>query len=83
MTEPVRVVVFAQLRERLGQSELAVALPAGSTGEDLRGVLGRRVPALIGLLAVSRLAVGQEYVSWDHPLRPRDEIAVIPPVSGG
>lgn len=79
----VRVLLFAQLEDRVGVSEARLSLPAGSTGADLREALDRGTPGLRPLLEVSRLAVGQEYVSWDHPLRESDEIAVIPPVSGG
>lgn len=82
-TVEVRVLLFAQLRDRVGAPEIPLSLPPGSTGVDLREALGRGTPGLASLLEVSRLAVGQEYVSWDHPLRESDEIAVIPPVSGG
>lgn len=85
MSDPVRVQVFlfAQLKDRLGDSEVSVALPARATGRDLMNALARRSPAAEPLLKVSRLAVGQEYVPWDHPLRAGEEVAVVPPVSGG
>lgn len=79
----VHVLLFAQLKDRIGAGEIALRLPTGSTGRDLQEVLGRGTPEARPLLEVSRLAVGQEYVSWDHPLRESDEVAVIPPVSGG
>lgn len=79
----VRVLLFAQLRDRVGSPEVSLSLPPDPTGADLLEVLGRGTPGLAPLLEVSRLVVGQEYVSWDHPLRESDEIAVIPPVSGG
>lgn len=82
-TIAVRVLLFSQLKDRLGRPELSVALPSVATGRDLADALGQKDPAVAPLLAVSRLAVGQEYVSWDHPLREGDEVAVIPPVSGG
>lgn len=79
----VKVLCFAQLRDRTGASELAVRLPAGATGADLLARLNRRHPGLGPLLRVCRLAVNQEYAADDTPLHENDEIAVIPPVSGG
>jgi molybdopterin converting factor subunit 1 len=79
----VHVLLFAQLRDALGQSEVTVELPQGASGKDLFEVLAARGEKVKGLLKISRLAVGQAYVSWDHPLREGEEVAVIPPVSGG
>lgn len=79
----VRVLCFAQLRDRLGGSEFACALPVGATGRDLMRILAERNPAIGPLLDVSRLAVNAEYVQIDAALHDGDEVAVIPPVSGG
>lgn len=82
-TVAIQVLLFAQLKDRLGQSELSVTLPIGANGQDLMEALSEREPSVKPLLRVCRLAVGQEYVSWDHPLQEGDEVVVIPPVSGG
>ena len=79
----VQVLLFAQLKDRLGQSEFFLTLPMGANGRHLMEALRERAPSARPLLEASRLAVGQEYVSWDHPLREADEVAIIPPVSGG
>lgn len=79
----IKVLLFAQLRDRFGADELAVALPQEATGADLLSWLGGRNPNVAGLLGVSRLAVNCEYVSQDHTLQDADEVVVIPPVSGG
>jgi MoaE-MoaD fusion protein len=72
----VRVRLFAGLRERAGWDEREVEVD-GSVG-DVWGVLGLgEEPA--GLL----YAVNQEYAAPDRQLAEGDEIAVIPPVSGG
>ena len=78
-----RALFFAQLRDWVGADELTVTLPQGSTGRDLIRRLIQRHPKAEGLLEVSRLAVNREYVSTDASLRDGDEVAVIPPVSGG
>lgn len=79
----VRVLCFAQLKDRLGGSGFVCTLPARATGRELIHALAERHPALGPLLDVSRLAVNAEYVSTDAALHHGDEVAVIPPVSGG
>jgi MoaE-MoaD fusion protein len=72
----VRIRLFAGLRERAGWSEREV--DAGPTVGDVWGELGLGdEPA--GLL----YAVNQEYAERDRPLAEGDEVALIPPVSGG
>lgn len=79
----VRVFCFATLRDHFAPSEFAVSLPAHATGRDLLACLGERQPRAAPLLRVCRLAVGCEYVPSDSSLRDGDDVAVIPPVSGG
>jgi molybdopterin converting factor subunit 1 len=82
-TIAVKVLVFAQLKDRFGADELHVVLPYGSTGRDLMRWFAQRNPKAEALLEVSRLAVNSEYASLDHALQDGDEAVVIPPVSGG
>jgi molybdopterin converting factor subunit 1 len=77
------VLLFAAARDLAGADAVTVELPAGATVADLRGELARRFPALAGLLARSALAVNHDFAEEDQMLMPDDEIAVIPPVSGG
>ena len=79
----VKVLCFAQLRDRIGDSETAVPLPNRASSGDLLRVLKERHQQVEPLLAVSRLAVNCEYVSGDVELHDGDEVVVIPPVSGG
>ena len=77
----VRVLFFAYLRERCGVREVALELPEGSTvGELWRKLVARydKLPADPPRFAVNRL-----YVDKAHPLHDNDELALIPPVSGG
>jgi MoaE-MoaD fusion protein len=76
----VRVVVklFAGLRERAGTGERRVELSDGATVGDVWSALGLgEEPS--GLL----YAVNREYAERDRPLADSDEVALIPPVSGG
>ena len=81
-TMTVRVLSFAQLRDRLG-GEHVLSLPQGSSGHALINILRQRYPAAGPLLEVSRLAVNCDYVAEDVVLRDGDEVVIIPPVSGG
>ena len=78
-----RVMLFAAARELAGADSLAVELSPGATVADLRAELAQRVPALAGLLAKSALAVNHDFAEDADVIRPIDELAVIPPVSGG
>lgn len=79
----LRVLLFSMLRERVGQGELRLVLPAPAKGTDVLDELERRHPGLGAYRGVIRLAVNQEYVSSEHPLSDGDEVALITPVSGG
>ena len=74
----ITVRLFAGLRERAGTGEREVELPDGATLADVWPALGvGDEPA--GLL----YAVNREYAARDHPLAEGEEVALIPPVSGG
>lgn len=80
----VRVRLFAVLRERAGRDEVALELDEGATVADALCALRRHdglAPALERLKVV--MAVNREYAAGDQPLHEGDEVALIPPVSGG
>ena len=74
----VTVRLFAQLRERAGASEVSIELPDGARVRDAIVELG---PLAGGLPVV--MAVNRDYADADTPLAAGDELALIPPVSGG
>jgi molybdopterin converting factor subunit 1 len=77
------VHLFARARELVGSDAVAVELPPASTVADLRRALAGRFPTLAGLLERSAVAVNHDFADNEHTLRSGDEVAVIPPVSGG
>jgi molybdopterin converting factor subunit 1 len=79
----VQLRLFAIFRETVGMDSLALELPAGSTVAALRQELSQRWPNLQSLLESSAIAINQEYASDQNILSHGDEVALIPPVSGG
>lgn len=79
----IRLRFFASLRERLGRGEETYDAPDGATVETVWTDLKRRHPDLADVDGALAFAVAQEYVDRQHPLRDNDELALIPPVSGG
>lgn len=77
----MRVLLFAGLAERLGARSLELAPPLPDHVAALRERLGAEHEALAG--AVYRVSVNQAYAAESTQLTPDDEIALIPPVSGG
>lgn len=79
----VQVLLFGALREELGRSTISLRLDAPSTGADLLNRLMADHPSLEKWAGSLRLAIDQEYASVDTPLSGSEEVALIPPVSGG
>jgi MoaE-MoaD fusion protein len=74
----VKVRLFAMLRERAGAPELVLDLPEGARVRDALSAMSELAAGLPLVMAVNR-----EYASEDQPLAAGDELALIPPVSGG
>ncbi len=83
----VRVLFFASLRETVGEDVLEVPLATGATVAALRATLARQL-SCEGAAALAdaevRIAVNQRFVhGQDTPLVAGDEVAFLPPVTGG
>ncbi|MEJ7902263.1 MAG: molybdopterin converting factor subunit 1 [Thermomicrobiales bacterium] len=79
----IRLRFFAILREQLGRSEQALDVPLGTTTGEAFLLATTDQPRLAGLRRSMMLMVNEEYVRGDHVLQDGDELAFIPPVSGG
>ena len=79
----VRLRYFAVIREALGRSEETRVVAEGTTAGELFDQLAAEQPRLAPMKAATLLMVNQEYVPADHALADGDELALIPPVSGG
>jgi len=81
---PVLVLFFAAARDATGTAEISLdAVPEGFTVRALSELLAARYPDLGARMRSVRFAVNSEYARADDPVRPGDEVAVIPPVAGG
>jgi molybdopterin converting factor subunit 1 len=79
----MRVLFFAQLKDATGCESLELAPPPPSNVEQLWTELLKKFPALAAHRANVRLARNWEYAAPDAQFTNADEVALIPPVSGG
>ena len=79
----MRVLFFAQIRDAAGTSELELKLSRHSGLEEIWRVLITAQPALAPFQASTRLARNGEYTDGKTIFSDTDEVALIPPVSGG
>lgn len=79
----VRVLYFASLREKVRASESTETLADGARVADLWAHLCDRHDSIAPMGASVSFAVNREYAGRDTVLREGDEVALIPPVSGG
>ena len=75
--------MFASFREAVGGGTLSWDAPAGATVSEVVSALREAYPRLGPAAEKALLAVNQEYVGGDLRLQDGDELALIPPVSGG
>jgi molybdopterin synthase catalytic subunit len=79
----VRVRLFGGLADRAGAGVAEVPLGDGDTAGDILQAVLRRHPSFAGIAAALQVAVNLEVVPPEHPVRPGDEVALLPPVAGG
>ncbi|MHB8539696.1 MAG: molybdopterin converting factor subunit 1 [Candidatus Acidiferrales bacterium] len=79
----VRVLFFGQLKEIVGKAEDGCVAPEGARLEDLFTNYAAEFPRLAEFRNSVAVAINQEYALWSAPLRAGDEVAFLPPVSGG
>ncbi len=83
----MKLLYFAWLRQKIGLAEENLDPPATvATVAQLVDWLKARGPRYadaLGNTKLVRVAVNREYVAYDHRLKPGDEVALFPPVTGG
>ena len=79
----IQVKLFALAGELAGRGGIELDLPLQATVADLRRALVEQTPALAPLVPRMMVAVNMDYAVDDRVLAEGDEVACIPPVSGG
>jgi molybdopterin synthase catalytic subunit/molybdopterin converting factor small subunit len=79
----VTVLFFGVLRDLVGRSNDVLTFPDGARLSDLLAHYEAAVPRLKQVLPAVALSINQEYASSGAPLHDQDEVALLPPVSGG
>jgi len=79
----VRVLFFGQLKDIVGVAQEDAELSVGTRVQDLFERYGQRFPKLAEFRPSVAVSVNQEYSRWEAPLSAGDEVAFLPPVSGG
>ena len=79
----VRVLFFGRLKDIVGRAEEQAELSEGARVEDLFERYGRNFPELSKFRPSVAASVNQEFAEWRAPLASGDEVAFLPPVSGG
>jgi molybdopterin synthase catalytic subunit len=79
----VRILFFGSLKDLVGKSSDLLELPDGALVRDVLAHYLAQIPAMRELLASMAVAVNQEYARAETALRSDDEVALLPPVSGG
>jgi len=79
----VKVRLFARLRDVVGAGELDRDVPPDATPQAVWNMLAAEYPELTQYVGVVSCAVNEEYSKFTTPLESGDEVAFLPPVSGG
>ncbi len=79
----IRILMFASLAAQVGKRQLSLDLPDRATVADALDALAQQFPDVASLRGNLAVAVNQSYTAESHELSAGDELALIPPVSGG
>ena len=82
-TISITIRFFASVKDVAKRSETTIELPGASVADDVLSYLITQYPEMQRYRSYVRIAVNESYVDANFALHDGDEIAIIPPVSGG
>ncbi len=83
MDMPVKILLFGAAADRAGARQIELPVGDGASLGELWPILADRHPGLTPMRDTLAFAVNGEYARMDEAVSPGDEVAVLPPVSGG
>lgn len=78
----ITLISYGIAKDIIGSREMDYEIPEPASVESLLASLSERYPKL-GDLSSLRVAINSEYAPGNQPISPKDEVVLIPPVSGG
>jgi molybdopterin converting factor subunit 1 len=83
MTNRVKLLFFATMRDRMGTRSLELQVPTGTTVQGLKDTLAENYPSAKESLRSMLITINREYAFDEAVIPPDAEIGMFPPVSGG
>lgn len=81
--DKIKVKLFAILRERVGESEITITVPSGITVNHLNSEILKKYPQLKSFSNKFVTSVNCKVTTGDTVITSKDEVALLPPISGG
>lgn len=79
----VKVLLFAGIREEIGQDTICLEYAKGSTLEQLINDMENEYPHLLRLFRSCQFIVNCQHIHPEYALQDNDEVAILPPLGGG
>lgn len=79
----IQILMFGHYRDAVEGGSFTLTLPDGATVSDAAAEVSSRDIRLADLPRRVRAAIGDSFVTFDHALSDGDEVAFLPPMSGG